>query len=78
MDFEYDNLESLGWDHIVISIAPAFSKIYINTEVVDTLLINMGIIDDKNIVVSGNMEDIMVFNKALHSVDGLYNTQLKK
>jgi len=67
--FESDEEVESGWNHVVVSVAPAFSKIYVNNDkgkVND--LISVDIID-KNLIMSGDLDDVMLFNKALTKSD---------
>ncbi len=80
-DFESDNLEADDWNHIVVSVdASAHSKIYINNTLVKTFNVETDLsIKNNNLNVSGNVDDVMLFNRALFETDvnGLYIYQMK-
>jgi len=77
-EFENENLET--WNHVVISISPGANKLYINNVNINSVLDVDGlIIDDNELDLAGNLEEVILFSKALTSpqVEGLYNNQLR-
>jgi hypothetical protein len=79
--FQFENSDSLIKNHIVISIdSTAHSKIYINNNVPEIFYVGGNLdIGDKNITLFGELEDVIIFNKALSDseVEGIYNNQLR-
>jgi len=71
--------EELGedWNHVVISIDPAFSEIYVN-KVVDTFTtlgsFNAG---NENLIINGEVDNVMIFNRPITNIVGIYNIQKK-
>ena len=69
------------WNHVVISVAVSsdpLSKIYLNKNV---KIFSVGSFDsgDENLIMNGELEEVMIFNSGLDStqVTGIYNTQKK-
>jgi hypothetical protein len=79
--FQFENSDSLIRNHMVISIdSTAHSKIYFNNNLIDTFNVDSDLsIGDKNITLFGELEDVIVFNKALSDseVEGIYNHQFR-
>ncbi|MDD5191806.1 MAG: hypothetical protein PHH54_03990 [Candidatus Nanoarchaeia archaeon] len=69
-----------GWNHIVISIAPAFLLIYINNNLVYSGDVPAALsVINLDLTISGKFDNIMLFNKALSSpeIEGIYVYQKK-
>jgi hypothetical protein len=80
-NFQFENSDSLIRNHIVVSIdSTVHSKIYVNNNVLGTFNVDSDLnIVDKNITLFGELEDVIVFNKALSDseIEGIYNNQLR-
>ncbi len=82
--FSYNNndFESAGeltndWNHVVVSVDPEISKIYINNEY--SGYFSLASFSSSGNLIIGNVDDLMIFNTSLYeySVSSLYNTQLR-
>lgn len=80
-NFQFENSDSLIRNHIVVSIdSTVHSKIYVNNNVLGTFNVDSDLnIVDKNITLFGELEDVIVFNKALSDseIEGIYNHQFR-
>lgn len=65
-----------GWNHIVISISPAVSKIYVN-KVVKQMTVNYFDAGNEKLIISGEVDEVMIFNKPITNIEGIYNVQKK-
>ena len=67
-----------GWNYVAVSIdINGVSKIYLNNEA--QLISYPSIVFERNLIPSGNVDDVILFNKALSEkeVEGFFNNQKK-
>jgi flagellin-like protein len=65
-----------GWNHIVISISPAFLKIYVN-KAVKIFEPNYFEPNNENLIINGEVDDVMFFDIPITNIEGIYNIQKK-
>jgi flagellar basal body-associated protein FliL len=65
-----------GWNHIVVSISSAVSKIYVNKEVKQITLDSFYAGNEK-LIIKGEVDEVMIFNKPITNIEGIYDVQKK-
>lgn len=65
-----------GWNHIVVSLSRAFLAIYVNTEV-KTFSPNYFEPNSNQLIINGQVDEVMFFDAPITNVEGIYNTQKK-
>jgi len=65
------------WNHIVISLSPAFSKIYVNKvpKVFQPFYFEG---NNESLVINGEIDDVMIFDRPITNIEGIYNVQGKE
>jgi len=66
-----------GWNHVVISISSAISKIYVNKEI-KLITIGSFSVGNENLIINGEIDDVMIFDKPITNIEGIYNIQEKE
>lgn len=65
------------WNHIVISLSPAFSKVYAN-KVVKVFETNSFGVGNESLIINGEIDDVMIFDSSITNIEGIYNIQKKE
>ncbi|MFA7707413.1 MAG: hypothetical protein WCX73_00525 [Candidatus Pacearchaeota archaeon] len=67
---------NMSWNHVVIDIAPAFSIIYVNN-IPKTFSISSFNLGEGNLILNGEIDNLMILNKSITNIEGIYNNQKK-
>jgi hypothetical protein len=65
-----------GWNHIVLSLSPAFSKVYVN-KIVKIFPPDYFEPNNENLIINGEIDDVMIFDNPITNIEGIYNIQKK-
>jgi len=71
-----DEILNEGWNHIVISLSPAFSKVYVN-KAVKIFPPNYFEENNDNLIINGEVDEVMFFDRPITNIEGIYNIQKK-
>lgn len=71
-----DEILNEGWNHVVISLSSAFSKIYVN-KVVKIFQPNYFEPNNENLIINGEVDEVMIFDRPITNIEGIYNNQKK-